>query len=265
MLKYFACLCLLVFLVAMNACTKVIRLNLRTAPPVYVIEGNITDQPGPYTVQVFQTTGFYSPNSFPGVTGASVTIADGEGHSEVLTDKGGGNYVTKSLQGVQGTTYALSVVIGKDTFSAVSTMPQRINFDSLYVSPVYNGGKTVLVSVPVFLNPPGPGLAYYFFNQTIDGYLDKSLYYWNSGYSEGLANAFNLERSDPDSTLHQGDTVTIEMQCIDLAMYNYWIGMDQSATGSGAAYPGNPVTNLTGGALGYFSAHTSQTRGVRVH
>jgi hypothetical protein len=250
--------------VVFNACQKVVQLDLRTAPPVYVIEGNITDQPGPYQVQITQTTGFYATNTFPGVDGALVTVSDGAGHSEMLTDNGGGIYSTASLQGVQGQTYSLHVVIGHDSFAAVSTMPYRVNLDSVYIAPVLNGGKTVLAAMPVFVNPNGPGIAYYFFNQTIDGYLDKSLYYWSSKFSAGQVNSFNLERSSQDSTLHAGDTVTVEMQCIDETMFTYWQSLDQAATGAGTNEAGNPVTNLSGGALGYFSAHTSQFKGVRV-
>lgn len=259
-------ICLLVFCVALglSGCQKVVQLDLRTAPPVYVIEGNITDQPGPYTVRILQTTGFYAADTFPGVAGAVVSIRDGAGYSEVLTDEGGGIYQTVNLQGVHGQTYALRVLIGKDSFSATSTMPYRVNLDSVYITPVRNSGKSVLVAVPAFTNPVGPGIAYYYFDQTINGYLDKSFYYWNSKFSEGLANTFNLERSSPDSTLHTGDNVRVEMQCLDLAMYNYWESMDQSASGSGGSYPGNPVTNLSGGALGYFSAHTSQVKSVIV-
>ena len=250
---------------AFTACQKVISLDLRTAPPVYVIEGNVTDQPGPYQVQIIQTTGFYAANTFSGVPGAAVSIADGAGHSENLTDNGGGMYTTNTLQGVQGQTYFLRVMIGKDTFTATSTMPSRVNLDSVYITSVLNGGKSVLVAVPALINPPAPNIAYYFFDQTINGYLDKTLYYGNSQFTAGQPNSFSLERSSPDSTLHIGDTVQVEMQCIDQAMYTYWSSVDQSATGQGSAYPGNPVTNLSGGALGYFSAHTSQVRGARVN
>ena len=51
------------------------------------------------------------------------------------------------------------------------------------------------------------------------------------------------------------------MECIDRPIYKYWYSLDRSATGgSGQATPSNPVTNLQGGALGYFSAHTLQSR-----
>lgn len=259
MRKFIALFCCAGF----GACTKVIDLKVHNSSPVYVIEGNVTDQPGPYIVRVSKTVGFYAGNQYPGVPGARVTIADDLGHKDRLSDNGDGTYSTVTLQGVPGQTYSLQVVIGKDTFAGVSSMPARVNLDSVVIQQVLNGGKAVLVAVPQFVNPQG-GDAYYYFDQTINGYLDKSFYYWTDQFSAGLENNFSLERASNDSTLHVGDTVQVEMQCIDEPMYTYWSGVDQSASESQQAIPGNPVTNLTGGALGYFSAHTSQIKGVRV-
>src|ERR1700761_4363168 len=249
---------------AISACTKVVSINVHNSSPVYVIEGNVTDQPGPYQVKITNTVGFYANNQYPGVPGAIITISDNANHTDHLKDNGDGTYSTTTLQGTPGQTYSLQVLIGKDTFAATSTMPSRVNLDSVTIQPVLNGGKTVLVAVPQFENPQGPGIAYYYFDQTIDGYLDQTLYYWNSQFSMGLENTFNLERASNDSTLHVGDTVRIEMQCLDEFMYNYWSGVDQSSSGTVEGNPGNPTTNLTGGALGYFSAHTEQIKGARV-
>lgn len=257
-------ICLLFSIIILNACTKVVSINVHNASPVYVIEGNVTDQPGPYQVKITQTVGFYANNQYPGVPGAAITITDNAGHTDRLKDNGDGTYSTTSLRGTSGQTYSLQVLIGKDTFTATSTMPSRVDLDSVVIQSVLNGGKAVLVAVPQFMNPQGPATTYYYFDQTIDGYLDQTFYYWNDEYSMGLENAFNLERASNDSTLHVGDTVQIEMQCLDETMYNYWSGVDQSGSGSAQGNPGNPTTNLTGGALGYFSAHTSQTKGARV-
>jgi Domain of unknown function (DUF4249) len=256
-----AILCLIL---SCTACTKTVRLDLRNAPPVYVIEGEITDQPGPYVVRIFQTTGFYDSSNFKGVDGATVRVSNAEGFQEMLTGNGGGNYYTKQLQGKPGDTYTLNVVIGNNTYTAISTMPQHIDFNGLHTEQQFYVSKQVIYVVPDFTNPPAPDIAYYYFDQTINGYLDKTLYYWDNKFSQGEANTFNLQRSSPDSTLHSGDTVTVVMQCIDSAIYNYWSSLDAAATGSGNAYPGNPATNIIGGALGYFSAHTSQTQGLRV-
>jgi len=255
---------LLIVCIGSLACTKVVKLGLRTAPAQYVIEGNITDQPGPYLVRIFQTAAFYDSNSFRGVVGARVELSDDKGNLEVLVDSGGGNYYTRGLRGVAGNSYLLKVAVSADTFSASSVMPRLVPLDGVVVGPTANSGKTVLVATPQFVNPAEPRVAYYLFNQTINGTLDRTLYYWNSQYSAGQANSYGLERSDPDSTLHVGDSVRIEMQCLDKPMYDYWSGLDAAATGNGGSYPGNPVNNWTGGALGYFSAHTTRVIGMKV-
>jgi hypothetical protein len=247
------------------ACTKVVKLPLRSAPTQYVIEGDITDQPGPYLVRIFQTTAFYNSNNFKGIAGAKVQIEDNQGNNELLADNGEGNYYTRRLRGSPGNTYTLTVIIAADTFRAASTMPSLVPLDGVVVNQITNSGKPVLVAMPEFINPPGAGLSYYLFNQTINGALDKTLYYWSSQNSAGQANSFDLARSDPDSTLHVGDSIQVEMQCIDKSMYTYWSSLDAAATGNGTSYPGNPVTNLAGGALGYFSAHTSRVKARRVN
>ncbi|MEO6219108.1 MAG: DUF4249 domain-containing protein, partial [Ginsengibacter sp.] len=68
-----------------------------------------------------------------------------------------------------------------------------------------------------------------------------------------------------DEKIMSGDTILLDMQCIDAAVYKYWFSLNQSATGnSQSASPANAVTNINGGALGYFSAHTLQTKSVIV-
>ena len=53
------------------------------------------------------------------------------------------------------------------------------------------------------------------------------------------------------------------MQCIDNAVYKYWFSLNQSATGtSQSASPANAVSNISGGALGYFSVHTVESKTV---
>ncbi|HKZ66576.1 MAG TPA: hypothetical protein VJ111_09490, partial [Chitinophagaceae bacterium] len=68
-----------------------------------------------------------------------------------------------------------------------------------------------------------------------------------------------------DEDIKSGDTVKLDMLCIDPAVYKYWYSVNQSATGnSQSASPANPVSNISGGALGYFSAHTIQTKTLLV-
>jgi len=56
------------------------------------------------------------------------------------------------------------------------------------------------------------------------------------------------------------------MICNDAAVYKYWYSLNDGATGTGqSASPANPVTNISGGALGYFSAQTVRTKGIKVN
>ena len=247
----------------MVSCQKVIDLKVKDAGKRYVIEGNITDQPGPYTVTISQSTAFDVPYAFQGVGGATVTIRDDAGNSEILQEVEKGVYKTSTLSGVEGRTYDLRISVGEKTFTSTSTMPHLVSFDSLYTREQGYFTKTVKAAVPVFTDPKGQGNSYRF-NQYINGRLDKGLYYQNDDFTDGLTNSFALLQEDPDSTLHTGDRVEVDMQCIDKAVYKYWFSLDEASTGDGGTIPSNPVTNIQGGALGFFSAHTSQRRSLIV-
>ncbi|HTI10492.1 MAG TPA: DUF4249 domain-containing protein [Puia sp.] len=244
-------------------CQKVINLDLKDDAGKYVIEGNITNLAGPYTVTISLTGKVSNDYVFNGVDHATVVVGDNTGNSETLQEKTQGVYQTATLTGVEGRKYYLSVTLGDKHFTATSVMPHQVPFDSLYIEQEDNWGKIVKTVVPVFTDPFGKGNSYKF-NQTINGNLDKTLYYENDDFTDGKESTWSLLRPDPDSTLHLNDQVKVEMQCIDSAAYKYWYSMDQSSTGNGNGLPSNPVTNIQGGALGYFSAHTSQTRSIIV-
>jgi hypothetical protein len=58
--------------------------------------------------------------------------------------------------------------------------------------------------------------------------------------------------------LQSGDTLEVKMYCVDKNIYNYFFSLGQ-ITGNNSfnsASPANPNSNLSNGALGYFSAHT---------
>ena len=251
--------------IAAASCQKVIDLHLRTAPAKYIIEGNVTNLPGPYQVKISQTEAVNSTAAFNGVSQATVTIKDNAGNTETLQETQPGIYQTTTLQGVEGRTYQLTIAIGDNTFTATSTMPHLVNLDSLYTEQVYNFSKMVTAVVPLFTDPAGKGNNYRF-NQTINGNLDKTLYGETDDFTDGKESTWSLLRPDPDSTLYPGDRVAVEMQCIDRPNYDYWFSVDQASTGNGGdSQPANPKTNIQGGALGYFSAHTSQTKTLILH
>jgi hypothetical protein len=61
------------------SCKKIVTLKLNNVPAAIVIQGEVTDQPGPYYVTINQPVDFYASNTFPPVSGAAVTISDNLG------------------------------------------------------------------------------------------------------------------------------------------------------------------------------------------
>src|SRR6185312_7927452 len=119
-------------------CQKVINIDLNSASPAIVIIGNINDQPGPYTVTLSQTVNFSAPNTFPPINGAFVTIADNAGNIDTLVETIQGTYITKRIMGVAGRTYSLTVTANGQTYTASSTMPQVVKFDTLEIIKMAN-------------------------------------------------------------------------------------------------------------------------------
>ncbi len=60
----------------LTSCESVIDLDLNSTAPRIMIEGNITNEVGPYQVQLSQTVNFSETNDFPGISEALVIITD---------------------------------------------------------------------------------------------------------------------------------------------------------------------------------------------
>ncbi len=246
------------------SCEKVINIDLNNAAKKYVIEGSITNRPGDCEIKITQTVNFSDPNIFAGVTDATVTIQDNDNAPILLTQTVDGLYETGEVNGTPGHTYTLTVKVGGHVFSAKSLMPEQVNFDSLYIEDFQGFGTTKKFADVVFTDPPGKGNAYRFI-QVKNNQLNNGIFVLNDNFTDGRVNNTILAYFDSkdENMIKTGDTVSVEMLCIDPAIYQYWYGLQESSTGnSDNASPGNPVSNISGGALGYFSAHTYQIRTV---
>ncbi|MEO5643251.1 MAG: DUF4249 domain-containing protein [Bacteroidia bacterium] len=244
-------------LVLLSACTKVIDIDLNSKDPRIVIEGNITDVPGRYAVNITQTVNFSETNSFPAVSGAVVTVADDAGNTESLVEVYPGNYQGTVIQGVPGRTYYLTVVANGKTYTSQSKMPLTVQYDSLLLVPNTAFGPAYYI-IPLFTDPAGLGNRYRCI-ETINTTQVKELFLFEDQLTDGLMNGQPiLNFSD---SLLTGDSVSVELQCIDKPTYLYFFSLLQTVSGQSGA-PANPVSNISNDALGYFSAHTSQRKYV---
>jgi hypothetical protein len=241
------------------SCEKVIDVRVNDADKKYVVEGVLTDGPGSCLVRITQTKSIDENNSFGGVGGAAVVITDETGAATPLTESAPGVY-RSGLQGVPGRLYTLRVAVAGQVFTAAVRMPRPLGPDSLYTSKLPFMDEDELLANLVYTDSAGQGDAYRFIKY-INGKREKGIFIENDDFSDGRKNTVTLFGGDEE--LNKGDTLTLEMQCIDPALYTYWLTLAQGATGqSQTASPANPVTNISGGALGYFSAHTVRTKSL---
>ncbi len=244
------------------SCEKEIEIDLNEGDTQIVIEGEITNEPGPYKVKISKTVNFNKGNNFPGVSNAIVTITDNLGNTEQLIEIENGIYQTSSLVGIQGNTYTLNISVEGKNYSAISKMPMQVNLDSLrfneFSAPL--GGGNSLTTVPMFKDPVEKGNNYRFFF-SVNGEKNTGYIITNDNVNNGQENQRPI--FDQELEVNMGDTVIVEMRCIDLNIYNYFYTLSQISGGGpgGGATPSNPPNNITGDkALGYFSAHTIQKR-----
>ena len=251
---------------ALSACQKTVHLNVGSTTPQLVITGEVTDQPPPYTVTLSNSEDFYSTNPYPSVSGAQVIIADQtlQQKDTLFETTTPGIYQTNSIVGTTGHTYGLTVNYSGKTYTAQSTMPQAVELDDISFYTQSYGKNQDIQPIPNFQDPPGVQNDYQFVLYVNNVRLPKT-FVFSDRLSDGryIHEPLNTDTSD----LKAFDQLRIDMYCIDPNVYQYFFEVTQ-ITDPGAqaanAAPGNPTTNITGGALGIFSAHTVSSSSTNV-
>ncbi|SEW40566.1 protein of unknown function [Chitinophaga sp. YR573] len=251
----------LAVIVSCSSCEKVIDIDYNEAATKYVIEGEVSNDPAAAnTVKISQTKKFEDDNTFVGISGATVTIQVDNGIIYSLPETLTGIYKTTAFTGTPGSVYKLTVKLNETVFTATSQMPSQIVLmDTLTVEDLSIRGSNPKTIQPDYQDPPGLGNSYRFIEYA-NGIQVKHVFVQNDDISDGQHITRALINEDGD--LDTGDTVKVEMLCIDANVYKYWYSLDQASTGNSMVTPANPVSNISGGALGYFSAHSISSKTI---
>lgn len=249
-------------LMAAYSCEKVIPIDLNSAAPQIVIEGEVTNATGPYQVKISKTVNFSSNNVFPAVSGAVVKITDNTGLTDSLTETSPGTYTTHIIKGKPGNTYSLFVSAEGKEYTSASAMPRPVPLDSISLETTRFFNDTQISAVANFKDPLGLG-NYYQFIEYVNGVYVPQTYVTEDRLIDGKNIARNLYNDS--SLLKTGDKLLVKMYCIDASVFSYFHTYRQVTDNSNqSASPANPVTNISNGALGYFSAHTIQSKQVTI-
>ncbi|QNK63696.1 DUF4249 domain-containing protein [Pedobacter sp. PAMC26386] len=248
---------LLIFTLLFSACEKVIDVKLDGSATQIVIEGQVTANRGPYRVSIKESKNFEDDNNFPGRNDAVVEIKDlTSGFAETLSNKNSGVYETSAMQGVGGHTYQLTVKLSGKTYTATSTIPLKmVKVDKLYAKRFELDANKIFM-VPEYTDPVGKG-NYYRIRQWVNNVIIKGSFVRNDDATDGRTYDnqlyYETDAKYGNPLINNGDLMTVELQCIDKGTYDYFRTLNATID-QNTDTPSNPLTNISGGALGVFNA-----------
>jgi hypothetical protein len=255
---------------AFASCQKVVDIEVNTSSSQLVIEGNITNLRDNQYIKISRSVAYTSTNVYPAVSGADVRVTDNQGGSWKFNESAPGLYSFGPLRGQSGRTYNLSVTVDGQTYKASSVMPALVKVDSLSLSQVTFGSTTRKLVAINFTDPRGVANQYRYILR-INGKQSNRIYAEDDRLTDGniikeeLFPAGN-DDDDDEEELKSGDKAEVEIQDIDKNNFNFWFTLRQQRRGGpgGGTTPGNPPSNLSNNALGYFSAHTYQSLEITI-
>lgn len=288
-------LVLFIALGALAGCEKTVSFDINETEPKLVVEATIENGQAP-VVFLSRSLSFYSKvdpatinNSF--VRNAFVFVSDGvKTHrlKEYILPIGGGYYFyyysvnpaspSTIFYGEINRNYSLKIITEDGIeYNAVTTIPDTTRIiDSVYWKPAPPGNPAGKVSLMLkATDKPGfgdyiryftkkndepfyPGLNSVFDDQVIDG----------STYEVQVERGLDRNIDYPEGSVYfdRGDTITLKLSNIDKATFDFWRTMEFNFASIGNPFstPTKVISNISGGALGYFGGYASKTRTIIV-
>jgi hypothetical protein len=261
----------LVLALIVVSCTERINIELDESFTRLVVDGSITTDTLAHKVILSKTSSYYYNQPAPMVSGAKVTITDGE-LTFNLTEKSPGIYMTQTtVYGIPGHTYTLNIKLpdkigGYQDFTA-STILNPVNpLDSirLVFRPEYS--EDGYWEVQCYVQDPPTADFYRFLVSRNQKLITDTLQEWfviddrffNGNYTNGASIA-ELDQSKPEEKLEEGDTVKAEVNSIGKEYANFIWDAQSELFGSNPLFSGPPANvkgNINNGAIGFFAAYS---------
>lgn len=276
----------------LTSCEKSVSFKLDEVAPKLVVEASIENGQAP-VVYLSKSLNYFSRIDQNILAGSFVHNAEVYVSNGVLTHKlkeysvpvGGGYnfyYYTNdpaspatAFTGQLNKQYSLWILSDGKEYTATSTIPNTTRrIDSLFWKPAPAGNPPGKVAVMVrAYDQPGfgdyvryftkrnsepfyPGLTSVYDDQVIDG----------SSYEVQVERGVdrNADRPEGYSFFDKGDTVTLKVANIDKATYDFWRTMEYTyaSVGNPFSSPTKVISNINGGALGYFGGYAAQYRTI---
>lgn len=262
-----------VFFSFMLSCTEIVDIELDSTFTRLVVYGTITTDSVRHEVQLTTTTDYFFSEAPPSIENATVTVSYGNTslNLESSVERPGIYTFPEAIKGEPGVQYDLvisNVDVDQDgtteIYSASAVMPGIAPPDSIsvqkFISPFFSGYQVAIWS------PDPPEVNYYNFklwrnsellNKRLSDYTVQPDDFFQDNYIPGLPIGF-LDDDEEDEVVFPGDTVTLEVNSISEAYYNFITEAQNEIFGNNPLFSGPPAnvsTNLENGAVGIFTAY----------
>jgi hypothetical protein len=275
---YKSLLNILIILLILIGCVEPYEFEIVEGDSRMVVEGRITNKPGPYEVILTKSANYTTDVSGISkyISGALVYIIDDQENFELLEEKYSGHYYTSEsgIQGVIGHSYYLEIIMGTDIYrSEPEVILDSPPIDRLFYE--YEPGSTLKEQgfyVYLDTNDPSDKLNFYKWEST-----SWWLYSWDCWNRVRDFDPFNIQSDENvngnkiarqlikiapyNSTLPY--IVTVEQLSLSAQAYNYLKNVNKQIESSGTMFD-PPPTFLRGNiekvnnpdylVLGYFYA-----------
>lgn len=255
--------------IILSSCEEVIDLELSNSQPRLVVESLITDNNQPVVVKLNKSADFYTQTEMPKVSGALVIINDNGAIIDTLKETIAGTYRSSKIKGIPGHKYQLTVIAENLTVTATTTMPQKVNLDSLdYEWAETPHAKGYMVNY--WFNDPAGILNYYRIKLEKNGKPFKDIETGNEVILQTDkiwdGKKVHIPVKQGGGFFEKGDTVTVNFANLNPSTYDYYSTLKGAlATGKsmmsigksmmqGSAAPANPVNTFSEDVLGYFGS-----------
>lgn len=279
-------------LLILTGCEKDVNLPLKTVSDQVVVDASIENGQPPV---VFLSTsfGYFSKISAPTLAnsfihGAKIIVrsgADSVQLKEYAYPVGAYQVYFYSLDTTAGafrmlgklnTGYSLNIEVAGKTYTSQTTIPVIAKrADSLWAKQAPNNTDTLKrVLFAKVYDPPGLGNYIRYYTSVNDSAFLPGL---NSVYDDDVVDGTTYDiqvfkgadrNADIDEDEYgyfkKGDTVTIKLCNIDRATFDFWRTLEyvQQSIGNPFSQPGVVLSNIKGGALGYFGGYAAQYKKI---
>lgn len=260
----------LLSLLLLSSCEEEIDLQLPETEARLVVDGLITNEYKRHTVRLSLSDNFSLDEPHPTVSGAVVTIDDGDQNFS-LTEKAPGVYQTDSLSGLVGKVYKLEVLWEGNRYKARDSLTEVLDpelppitefearFEFEYRRHLFGLPEANRWELNIIPDDSPPELDTTRFGQQIgvkvysDGRREFTYFTHPSIEVNGL---LNFDESHFYGFFN-GATIKLKKYSLSEAHYQFLLGVFQETEWRGTLFdviPANASTNVSGGALGFFGA-----------